>query len=56
MNIVPLSQTILREQGMRVLQMVTSAVFEGARMSGNERSRGLYARVQIPPEEFFGGV
>jgi len=30
MNIVALSQTILREQGRRVLHMVASAVFEGA--------------------------
>src|SRR5437867_7696095 len=33
MNIVALSQTILREQGRRVLHMVASAVFEGSRKS-----------------------
>src|SRR5213593_1407518 len=36
MNIVALSQTILREQGRRVLHMVASAVFEGAAASAGQ--------------------
>src|SRR5438552_7104679 len=31
MNIVPLLETILREQGRRVFQMVASAVFRGSK-------------------------
>src|SRR6059036_1603789 len=42
MNIVALSQTILREQGRRVLHMVASAVFEGAVFEGAAASAGQH--------------
>jgi len=40
-------------QGKLLRQALSFPLSKLARMFRNARSRGLYARVQIPPEEFF---